>query len=120
MCGATGDVRGRTLKCPIPGCDREVAVQEFTSEEALVSSAKGLVRKPKAVRRIFRATCPDHGKVSVADYGHHITSSEAVGFIADEEWQQIAFAVMELYGGCPSRLRKKPFWALFGLSNHTL
>ena len=106
MGAASDEDRGRALKCPNTGCDLQVYNPAFAYEEALVSSAKGLVRIPDAVRRNFWATCPDHGKVLCADSsGHHITRpgdritpSETVGIIADEEWQKIAFAVMALHG----------------------
>jgi hypothetical protein len=56
---------------------------------------------PKAVRRTFRATCPVHGKVRAESYGHHLTSSrkvedEAVVYEADEGWQEVAFAVLNI------------------------
>ena len=95
MGGASDGDRGRTLKCPKPGCDGQVYDLIFISEEALVSD-KGFVRKPKAVSRNRWASCPVHGKVWLASPGHHITSSETVGYVADKPWQEDAFAVMNI------------------------
>jgi hypothetical protein len=69
---------------------------KFTSEEALVSRNRGLVRKPPAIERNFLAICSDHGEVWVAKSGHHISSTDTVGYEADLEWQPIAFAARNI------------------------
>ena len=55
-----------------------------------------LCRPSLAVERNFLAVCPDHGGVWVAKSGHHISSKDAIGYEADSEWQQIAFAIRNL------------------------
>jgi hypothetical protein len=80
------------LKCPEPGCDREVDNPRFQTEEALIRPA-GLTRKPLAVERTFAAKCPLHGEVWVTKEGHHVSSDETAAYEATEEWQEIAFAV---------------------------
>jgi hypothetical protein len=87
------------LKCPETGCDREV-ISKFEVEEALVGPGGVLTNKPLAVERTFRGWCPVHGPVlPTKDGGHHVTKpkglpkKEPVGFVAESEWQVIAFAV---------------------------
>ncbi|GEM_PF-3940531 len=82
-----------TFKCPEPGCEHVLHNLRFQTEEALVSRTSGLVRKPLAVERTFSGICPEHGEMWVAASGHHISSSETIGYEADADWQKVAFAV---------------------------
>ena len=84
------------LPCPVEGCNLELKNVTPPTEEAAGTSAKGVVRKPKAVARVYEGTCPEHGRVAVVPEGHHIDTEKAVLFITDECWQEVAFAVSQL------------------------
>jgi hydroxymethylpyrimidine/phosphomethylpyrimidine kinase len=84
------------LLCPIEGCNLEMKNVTPPTEEAASTSAKGIVRKPMAVARVYDGTCPEHGRVTVVLRGHHIDTENAVVFVADDEWQQVAFEASQI------------------------
>jgi len=93
----------RKQNCPVVGCNLELeTVSPRPLVEALSTSARGCIRKPLAVARIYDGTCPEHGRVAVSRRGHHIDPEKegedtAVIFLADEPWQGPAFEVSQLY-----------------------
>jgi hypothetical protein len=85
----------RAVKCPVEGCDQETFYKRFDREEILTTSAKGFKGRYKPAARHFWARCPIHGPVDpIYPNGHHQTSSDPVGFIADTPSREVEFAVM--------------------------